>query len=103
MSIETHSFQHINVTLANHSQLVKTQLRKIRCKVTSRHGPTSPDIRNPRYVGVNYVANCRQMTRKMAITDTIYMESSLLPENGSLKLVDGCYPLPEEPGLSSWH
>ncbi|HEU0165586.1 MAG TPA: mandelate racemase/muconate lactonizing enzyme family protein [Thermomicrobiales bacterium] len=38
-----------------------------------------------------------------ALPNTIYMESSLLPENGSLKLVDGCYPLPEEPGLSGWH
>jgi L-alanine-DL-glutamate epimerase-like enolase superfamily enzyme len=36
-----------------------------------------------------------------ALPNTLYMESGLLPEGGSVQLVDGCYPLPEEPGLSS--
>ncbi len=36
-----------------------------------------------------------------ALPNTLYMESGLLPEDGSVRLVDGCYPLPEEPGLSS--
>jgi L-alanine-DL-glutamate epimerase-like enolase superfamily enzyme len=34
-----------------------------------------------------------------ALPNTLYMESGLLPEGGAL--VDGCYPLPEEPGISS--
>ena len=37
-----------------------------------------------------------------ALPNTIYVESGLLPEGGSLTLRDGCYPLPTEPGLSSW-
>ncbi len=36
-----------------------------------------------------------------ALPNTLYMESSLLPEDGSIALFDGCYPLPEEPGISS--
>jgi L-alanine-DL-glutamate epimerase-like enolase superfamily enzyme len=35
-----------------------------------------------------------------ALPNTIYMESGLLPEDGSVVLRDGCYPLPERPGLS---
>jgi L-alanine-DL-glutamate epimerase-like enolase superfamily enzyme len=35
-----------------------------------------------------------------ALPNTLYMESGLLPE-GASPLVDGCYPLPEEPGISS--
>ncbi len=37
-----------------------------------------------------------------ALPNTIYMESGLLPESGNVRLVDGCYPLPETPGLSAW-
>jgi L-alanine-DL-glutamate epimerase-like enolase superfamily enzyme len=37
-----------------------------------------------------------------ALPNTIYVESGLLPPDGRVKLVDGCYPLPLEPGLSSW-
>lgn len=36
-----------------------------------------------------------------ALPNTLYMESSLLPDGSSITLVDGAYPLPEEPGLSS--
>jgi L-alanine-DL-glutamate epimerase-like enolase superfamily enzyme len=36
-----------------------------------------------------------------ALPNTLYMESGLLPEGSSIKLVDGCYPLPEEPGLGA--
>jgi len=36
-----------------------------------------------------------------ALPNTLYMESGLLPEGGAARLVDGCYPLPEEPGISS--
>jgi L-alanine-DL-glutamate epimerase-like enolase superfamily enzyme len=35
-----------------------------------------------------------------ALPNTIYMESGLLPPD--VELVDGCYPLPSGPGLSSW-
>jgi L-alanine-DL-glutamate epimerase-like enolase superfamily enzyme len=34
-----------------------------------------------------------------ALPNTIFMESSLLPEDGSVQLVNGCYPLPEAPGF----
>jgi L-alanine-DL-glutamate epimerase-like enolase superfamily enzyme len=37
-----------------------------------------------------------------ALPNTIFMESGLLPRNGRVQLVDGSYPLPTEPGLSSW-
>ncbi|MEV0284677.1 MULTISPECIES: mandelate racemase/muconate lactonizing enzyme family protein [unclassified Kribbella] len=37
-----------------------------------------------------------------ALPNTIYVESGLLPADGRVKLVDGCYPLPQGPGLSSW-
>jgi L-alanine-DL-glutamate epimerase-like enolase superfamily enzyme len=36
-----------------------------------------------------------------ALPNTLYMESSLLPDGSRVALVDGCYPLPEEPGFSS--
>jgi hypothetical protein len=29
------------------------------------------------------------------------MESGLIPATSSLRLIDGCYPLPEEPGFGS--
>ncbi|TDO44423.1 L-alanine-DL-glutamate epimerase-like enolase superfamily enzyme [Kribbella sp. VKM Ac-2571] len=35
-----------------------------------------------------------------ALPNTIYVESGLLP--AGVQLVDGCYPLPTGPGLSSW-
>jgi len=35
-----------------------------------------------------------------ALPNTLYMESGLLP-GGAPALVDGCYPLPAEPGISS--
>ena len=34
-----------------------------------------------------------------ALPNAIFMESGLLPEDGSVKLVNGCYPLPEAPGF----
>ncbi|MGW1340548.1 mandelate racemase/muconate lactonizing enzyme family protein [Kribbella sp. NPDC002412] len=37
-----------------------------------------------------------------ALPNTIYVESGLLPADGRVELVDGCYPLPQGPGLSSW-
>lgn len=37
-----------------------------------------------------------------ALPNTIFMESGLLPEDSRVQLTDGCYPLPVEPGLSSW-
>ncbi|MFI7064349.1 mandelate racemase/muconate lactonizing enzyme family protein [Kribbella sp. NPDC050124] len=37
-----------------------------------------------------------------ALPNTIYVESGLLPADGRVELVDGCYPLPPGPGLSSW-
>jgi L-alanine-DL-glutamate epimerase-like enolase superfamily enzyme len=36
-----------------------------------------------------------------ALPNTLFMESGLLLEDSSVKLVDGCYPLPEEPGFGS--
>lgn len=38
-----------------------------------------------------------------ALPNTIYVESSLLPEDSRVALIDGCYPLPTEPGLSAWN
>lgn len=38
-----------------------------------------------------------------ALPNTIFMESGLIPEGSPVRLVDGCYPLPEEPGLSGSH
>jgi L-alanine-DL-glutamate epimerase-like enolase superfamily enzyme len=38
-----------------------------------------------------------------ALPNTIYVESGLLPVDGRVELVDGCYPLPLGPGLSSWN
>jgi L-alanine-DL-glutamate epimerase-like enolase superfamily enzyme len=37
-----------------------------------------------------------------ALPNTIYVESGLLPAEGRVELMDGCYPLPMGPGLSSW-
>ncbi len=34
-----------------------------------------------------------------ALPSTLFMESGLLPEGSPVRLVDGCYPLPEEPGF----
>lgn len=34
-----------------------------------------------------------------ALPNTLMMESGFLPADGSVKLIDGCYPLPEEPGF----
>jgi L-alanine-DL-glutamate epimerase-like enolase superfamily enzyme len=34
-----------------------------------------------------------------ALPNTLFMESGLLPADSPVKLVDGCYPLPEEPGF----
>lgn len=36
-----------------------------------------------------------------ALPNTIFIESGLLPADGSLKLIDGCYPLPDAPGLGT--
>ena len=36
-----------------------------------------------------------------ALPNTIYVESGLLPADSRVELVDGCYPLPLGPGLSS--
>jgi L-alanine-DL-glutamate epimerase-like enolase superfamily enzyme len=38
-----------------------------------------------------------------ALPNTIFIESGLMPKDGSLRLVDGCYPLPETPGLGTGH
>lgn len=38
-----------------------------------------------------------------ALPNTLFMESGLLPANSSIKLIDGCYPLPEEPGFGDSH
>lgn len=38
-----------------------------------------------------------------ALPNTIYVESGLLPDDSRVSLVDGCYPLPDGPGLSSWN
>lgn len=37
-----------------------------------------------------------------ALPNTIYVESGLLPEGSPITLVDGCYPLPDRPGLAGW-
>lgn len=34
-----------------------------------------------------------------ALPNTLMMESGLLPKGSPIRLVDGCYPLPEEPGF----
>ena len=34
-----------------------------------------------------------------ALPNTLMMESGLLPKNSPIRLVDGCYPLPEAPGF----
>jgi L-alanine-DL-glutamate epimerase-like enolase superfamily enzyme len=34
-----------------------------------------------------------------ALPNTLFMESGLLPAGSQVQLVDGCYPLPEEPGF----
>jgi L-alanine-DL-glutamate epimerase-like enolase superfamily enzyme len=34
-----------------------------------------------------------------ALPNAIFLESGLLPDDGPVALVDGCYPLPETPGL----
>ncbi len=34
-----------------------------------------------------------------ALPNTLFMESGLLAERSPVRLVDGCFPLPEEPGL----
>ncbi len=34
-----------------------------------------------------------------ALPNTLFMESGILPEGSPIKLIDGCYPLPEEPGF----
>ncbi|MEZ4726387.1 MAG: mandelate racemase/muconate lactonizing enzyme family protein [Caldilineaceae bacterium] len=34
-----------------------------------------------------------------ALPNTLFMESGLLPADSPLRLVDGCYPLPEAPGF----
>jgi L-alanine-DL-glutamate epimerase-like enolase superfamily enzyme len=36
-----------------------------------------------------------------ALPNTLFMESGLLPEGSPIRLVDGCYPLPEEPGFGA--
>lgn len=36
-----------------------------------------------------------------ALPNTLFLESGLLAENSSLRLIDGCYPLPEEPGFGT--
>lgn len=38
-----------------------------------------------------------------ALPNTLFMESGLLPADSSVQLVDGCYPLPTEPGLGGGH
>jgi L-alanine-DL-glutamate epimerase-like enolase superfamily enzyme len=35
-----------------------------------------------------------------ALPNTLFVESGLLPEGSPLRLVDGCLPLPEEPGIA---
>lgn len=37
-----------------------------------------------------------------ALPNVIYIEGSLLKAESPVQLVDGCYPLPEGPGLSHW-
>ncbi|HEV2067902.1 MAG TPA: mandelate racemase/muconate lactonizing enzyme family protein, partial [Thermomicrobiales bacterium] len=36
-----------------------------------------------------------------ALQNTLFIESGLMPRDGSRRLIDGCYPLPEEPGLGT--
>ena len=36
-----------------------------------------------------------------ALPNTLFMESGLLPDNSPVRLIDGCYPLPEEPGFGA--
>lgn len=36
-----------------------------------------------------------------ALPNTLFMESGLLPVDSPIRLVDGCYPLPEAPGFGS--
>ena len=36
-----------------------------------------------------------------ALPNTLFMESGLLPPGSPIQLVDGCYPLPEEPGFGT--
>lgn len=38
-----------------------------------------------------------------ALPNTIYVESGLLPDNSPITLTDGCYPLPDQPGLGGWN
>jgi L-alanine-DL-glutamate epimerase-like enolase superfamily enzyme len=38
-----------------------------------------------------------------ALPNTIFIESGLLPDDSPFQLIDGCYPLPETPGLGSAH
>lgn len=38
-----------------------------------------------------------------ALPNTIYVESGLLPDDSQISLVDGCYPLPDKPGLAGWN
>jgi L-alanine-DL-glutamate epimerase-like enolase superfamily enzyme len=37
-----------------------------------------------------------------ALPNTLFVESGLLPDDGSIELQDGCYLLPEEPGIGGW-
>lgn len=34
-----------------------------------------------------------------ALPNTLFMESGLIPEGSPTRLIDGCYPLPEDPGF----
>ena len=36
-----------------------------------------------------------------ALPNALWLESGLLPEGSPVRLVDGCYPLPEEPGFGT--
>ena len=36
-----------------------------------------------------------------ALPNTLFMESGLLPAGAPVRLIDGCYPLPEEPGFGT--
>jgi L-alanine-DL-glutamate epimerase-like enolase superfamily enzyme len=38
-----------------------------------------------------------------ALPNTLFMESSLLPPDSPVRLVDGCFPLPEAPGFGNTH
>lgn len=37
-----------------------------------------------------------------AMPNCLLMESGLLPPDSPVRLIDGCYPLPDGPGLSGW-